>query len=81
VPATRYEIRVKGRVSETVLAAFAGMTAEVQPVETVLHGEVPDRAALHGLIDRVESLGLELVEVRRLPAGTEEPDSEHVPTG
>jgi len=80
VPVTRYEIRIKGRVSETVLAAFAGMTAEVQPVETVLHGEVPDRAALHGLLDRVESLGLELVEVRRLPTGAEDTPSEHART-
>jgi hypothetical protein len=65
--ATRYEIRIKGRMSDTVLAAFDGMRAEVLPVETVLYGDVADRAALHGLIDRVESLGLELVEIRRLP--------------
>jgi hypothetical protein len=65
--ATRYEIRIKGRVSDTVLAAFDGMHAEVLPVETVLYGDVVDRAALHGLIDRVQSLGLELVEIRRLP--------------
>jgi hypothetical protein len=38
------------------------------PVETVLHGEIRDQAELHGLLDRVQSLGLELVEVRRLPA-------------
>jgi hypothetical protein len=65
--ATRYEIRIKGRMSDTVLAAFDGMRSEVLPVETVLYGDVADRAALHGLIDRVESLGLELVEIRRLP--------------
>ena len=55
-------------MSDTVLAAFAGMRSEVLPVETVLYGDVVDRAALHGLLDRVQSLGLELVEVRRLPA-------------
>jgi hypothetical protein len=70
VGATRYEIRVKGRVSATVLAAFDGMQAEVLPVETVLYGDVVDRAALHGLLDRVQSLGLELVEIRRLPEGS-----------
>jgi hypothetical protein len=43
------------------------LVAEVQPVETVLHGELVDQAALHGVIDRVQALGLELVEVRRLP--------------
>jgi hypothetical protein len=63
----RYEIRVRGRVSDNLLAAFEGLTADVHPVETVLHGEVADQSALHGVIDRVQSLGLELIEVRRLP--------------
>jgi hypothetical protein len=33
----------------------------------VLHGEVADQAALHGILDRVQALGLELIEVRQLP--------------
>jgi hypothetical protein len=36
-------------------------------VETVLHGPVRDQAELHGIIERVQALGLELMEVRRLP--------------
>ena len=64
-----YEIRIKGRLSESVLAAFEGLTATVQPVETVLHGPVQDLSSLHGLLDRIQSLGLELVEIRRLPLG------------
>jgi hypothetical protein len=38
----------------------------------VLSGPVEDQAALHGLLRRIESLGLELLEVRRFPstAGT-----------
>ena len=39
---------------------------EVEPVETVLRGPVQDQAALHGLLEQIESLGLELVEVRRV---------------
>jgi hypothetical protein len=64
-----YEIRVRGRVTSTLLARFEGLTATVEPVETVLHGPVEDQAALHGVIDLVSALGLELVEVRRLPGG------------
>jgi hypothetical protein len=64
---TGYEIHIKGRVSEQVLGAFAGMDATVQPSETVLRGPVCDQAALHGLLDRIQALGLELIEVRRLP--------------
>ncbi|HZA78569.1 MAG TPA: hypothetical protein VE623_19490, partial [Acidimicrobiales bacterium] len=43
------------------------LAADVEPVETVLVGPVEDQAALHGLIRRIEALGLELIEVRRLP--------------
>ena len=66
-----YEIRIKGRLSESALAAFEGLTATVQPVETVLHGPVADQSSLHGLLDRIQSLGLELVEIRRLPTAAE----------
>ena len=62
-----YEIRIKGRLSDAVAAAFEGLSATVEPVETVLHGPVQDQAALDGLLDRIQSLGLELLEVRRLP--------------
>ena len=61
-----YEIRIKGRMSEQLLSAFEGMSATVQSMETVLRGPVLDQAALHGLLDRIQALGLELIEVRRL---------------
>jgi hypothetical protein len=67
-----YEIRIKGRLSDSLLAAFEGLTASVEPAETVLHGPVQNQAALHGLLDRIQSLCLELVEVRRLPRGPDE---------
>jgi hypothetical protein len=69
-----YEIRVKGRLTDSLLTAFEGMRASVEPVETVLHGPVRDQAALYGLLDRIQALGLELVEVRRLPDDPAEPE-------
>jgi hypothetical protein len=62
-----YEIRIRGRMSAALLDSFQGMESAIEPVETVLHGPVRDQAELHGLIDRVQALGLELIEVRRLP--------------
>jgi hypothetical protein len=62
-----YEIRVRGRVSDATLASFGGLNSEIEPAETVLWGTVVDQAALHGILDRVRELGLELLEVRRLP--------------
>jgi hypothetical protein len=47
-----YEIRIKGRLSDSLLATFEGLTTTVQPVETVLYGPVQDQAALYRLLDR-----------------------------
>jgi hypothetical protein len=74
-----YEIHIKGRLSDSVLAAFEGLTATVQPVETVLHGPVQDLSSLHGLLDRIQSLGLELVEIRQLPAAADSLTAEPEP--
>jgi hypothetical protein len=64
----RYEIRIRGRVGQAVLDRFDRLETEVEPVETVLHGPVRDQAELQGLLRRLQGLGLELIEVRRLPA-------------
>ena len=63
---SRYEFRVRGRLAERLLSSFDGFDAEIRPVETILSGEVVDQAALHGVLEQIESLGLELVEVRQV---------------
>ena len=68
VAEARYEFRIRGRVGQAVLDTFERLESDVEPVETVLHGPVRDQAELHGLLRRLQGLGLELVEVRRLPA-------------
>ena len=65
--ASKYEFRIRGRLSDTVLARFEMLESDSDRVETVLHGPVRDQAELHGIIERVQALGLELMEVRRLP--------------
>jgi hypothetical protein len=67
VPEARYEIRIRGRVGKAVLDTFDRLESDVEPVETILHGPVRDQAELHGLLRRLQKLGLELIEVRRLP--------------
>lgn len=64
-----YEVRLRGHLSAALRSQFErlDLVAESEPVETLLHGPVEDQAALHGLLRRIESLGLELVELRRLP--------------
>ena len=62
----RYEIRVRGRLSDAAVASFDRFDAQVAPSETVLRGPVADQACLHGLLERVRELGIELLAVRRL---------------
>lgn len=64
--AARYEIRIRGRLGGKVASSFSGFEAEVEPAETILRGPVQDQSALHGILEQIESLGLELVEVRRI---------------
>jgi hypothetical protein len=63
----KYELRIHGHLGETILGAFEGLTAETRGGDTVLTGVVRDQAALHGLLAQVAALGLELLELRRLP--------------
>jgi hypothetical protein len=62
-----YEFRVRDHLGDTVLRAFAGLRPEMNGKDTLLRGDVPDQAALHGVLVQIEALGLELLEVRRVP--------------
>jgi hypothetical protein len=70
VVAVCYEIRIRGRVGESVLGSFDDMDAAVGSGETVLTGTIIDQAQLHGLLERIQLLGLELIEIRQLPRET-----------
>ena len=60
-----YEIRVAGRLDETAAGTLAGLDISTRGTVTVITGEF-DQAALHGLLERIRTLGLDLVEARRL---------------
>jgi hypothetical protein len=62
-----YQVRVSGVIPADLLAELHDLTVRVEPPETVLHGSLPDQSAVVGLISRMHSLGLRLIEVRRLP--------------
>ena len=59
-----YEITFKGEAGARIRAAFEGLDVSATHGVTVLKGELPDQAALHGIINRLEALGLELVDLR-----------------
>lgn len=61
-----YEIRVVGALGPAAREAFTDVAIDVEPTATVLCGDM-DQAALHGLLDRVRALGLELMDIRQIP--------------
>jgi hypothetical protein len=63
----QYEIWVRGHLGETMRFAFPDLRAQPRGENTVLTGALPDQAALYGVLAEIEALGLELLEVRRLP--------------
>jgi hypothetical protein len=65
VDRVRYEVRVVGSLGPAAQEAFADLTILTEPTSSVLIGEL-DQAGLHGLLDRVRALGLELVDIRRV---------------
>jgi hypothetical protein len=73
VGAASYEIRIRGRVSESLLSAFEALAVTTEPVETVVYGPLADQEAIHQLLIKLESPGLEVVEFRRLPGEAGDP--------
>jgi hypothetical protein len=64
-----YEIKVEGLVDDLWAEWFNGMTiTHVNNVETILVGKLQDQSALHGVLERIRDLGLNLISVRRVNA-------------
>jgi hypothetical protein len=61
----RYKITVRGGLGETGRRVFEGFKIESNGTNTVLIGNL-DQAALYGALQRIQSFGLELVELSRL---------------
>jgi len=61
----RYEIRIAHPLDESMATAFEGLDLRADGDITVVLGEL-DQAALHGVLERVRVLGLELVDARRV---------------
>jgi hypothetical protein len=67
---TTFEIHVRGVLAQQELEHFEHLAAITVPAETILTGVIPDQSALYGVLNRLQALGLELVEVRPLDRET-----------
>ena len=63
VRAQTYEITFLGQAGTTLQAEFDDCQVTVGPGTTTVRAEIPDRGALSGLIERINSLGLDVIDV------------------
>ena len=59
-----YEVTFAGQAGTAVRAEFDDCQVTAGPGTTTLRAELPDQGALHGLMQRIAGLGLELLDVR-----------------
>ena len=62
----RFEIRLRGQLSERTRRALADYLDHADDVDTVLSGFFHDTANLICLLERIDELGLDLIEARRI---------------
>ena len=58
-----YEITFTGQAGSALQAEFDDCEVTLGPGTTTLRTEVPDQGALSGLMDRITSLGLEVIDM------------------
>ena len=58
-----YEITFLGQAGTTLRAEFDDCEVIIGPGTTTLRAELPDRGALSGLMERINGLGLDVIDV------------------
>lgn len=66
----RYQITISGNLGEADREAFGDFKIESGDMTTVLIGDL-DQAALYGALQRIMSLGIELLQLYRITSGGE----------
>jgi hypothetical protein len=67
-----YEIRVRGELTDALIAALKPLGLRVEQTSTgpVLIGAFRDQAELHGALQAMQDLGVELLEMRQTAGWT-----------
>ena len=63
MPPYNYQITFTGQADRTLRAQFDDCKVTTGPDTTTLRAELPDQAALSGLVQRIAGLGLEISHV------------------
>ena len=60
---TRYRVVIRGRLGEHLASGFPQLELDSRTGQSSLTGSFADQAQLHGLLDRLRDLGIQLVSV------------------
>ncbi len=71
VQGAKYRIVVRGELDDRFAYLFGELEMEQVEGTTVLTGRVIDQAQLHGFIERLEELGLELLTIEQIGGSDE----------
>ena len=72
VPGRRYRLVLRGELGGPFGFLFEWMQMDRVAGTTVLTGTVIDQAHLHGLLQRTQELGLELISIQSADEGSDE---------
>ncbi len=74
-----YQIKVKGHFDERRMRWFEGLDVTFLPSgETIINGAITDQAALHGVLNRIRDLGMELISVQPKAVSAYEPSDTEI---
>jgi hypothetical protein len=78
VPSQTYDITFLGQANAALRAEFDDCEVILGPDTTILRADLPDRGGLTGLMERINSLALDVINVTVVtpPPGQERPDAE-----
>ena len=64
-----YKIRIRGHLDESWADWLNGLAIQHEPDgDSLLSGSLPDQAALHGVLNRLRDLGVQLISVNPVEA-------------
>jgi hypothetical protein len=63
-----WEIRIRGPLPPSISDELGVLGLTEEPAQTVIRTGELDQSGLHGILERLRNLGLDLVEIRSVPS-------------
>jgi hypothetical protein len=64
---TRMLIRVDGELTDELVSAFPHLTSKTHRTQTTLVGDMTDQEELQGVLNLLNTLGIDVVEIVTIP--------------